>query len=70
MIYLLTSRTVLKDNNIWIKKIDCIKIFHLTHLEVETSLISNITYKIGVSHFIFENNLYISSPYFRKFFIL
>ena len=67
-IFYSSSRTVLKDNNIWIKKIDCIKIFHLTHLEVETSLISNNAYKIGVSHFIFENNLYISSPYFRKFF--
>ena len=68
-IFYANARNALKYDPVdFLKRTSCIKIFNLSHLEVETSLISNNAKKIGVDFFVFENNLTKNSKYFRHFF--
>lgn len=63
------TRTVLKNNPaLFLKETNCIKIFNLSHFEVETGLIAKNAKEIGVDYFVFENNLSKNSDYFKHFF--
>ena len=52
----------------FLKNLNCIKLFNLSHFEVETSLLSKNAKQIGVDFFVFENNLSKNSDYFRHHF--
>lgn len=68
-IFYANARSALKYNPaLFLKKTKCIKLFNLSHLEVETKLISKNAQLIGVDFFVFENNLYKNSKYFRHFY--